>query len=296
MIVIGIGLLVAAVPSLSSILRTLNQGRMRRGWYSLRALIFLFLIGYACFGVLAVNSRAAMTELVVSTILMAGGAFVLIVSRLSDFTTKDIVRIAALERDVMRDPLTGAFNRRYLDHKLDEEINRSRRLSRPLSALILDLDHFKHINDTYGHPTGDELLRHVCMLIDSHLQTMGTVVRYGGEEFVVVAPDHDINAADALGNRMLRHIADRPLILSDGTKLTVTASVGAAEFDHNDTPAELLLRADEALYVAKRNGRNQLRTATRRQVVTAALEPPLCPFPRGPDGLATMDERSRQQF
>ncbi|MCZ7451294.1 GGDEF domain-containing protein [Agrobacterium rhizogenes] len=258
----GIGLFTAAVPSLSSILRTLNQGRMRRGWYSLRALIFLFLMGYACFGVLVVNSGATMTELVVSIILMVGSAFILIVSRLSDLTTKDITRIAALERDVMRDPLTGAFNRRYLDHKLEEETIRSRRLSRPLSALILDLDHFKHINDTY-HLVGDELLRHVCTLIDSQFQTMGTVVRYGGNEFVVVAPDNDIRAADALGNRMLRHIANRPLILSDGTKLTVTASIGVAEFEHNETPEELLSRADEALYVAKRNGRNRLRAAVQ---------------------------------
>lgn len=185
----------------------------------------------------------------------------MIVARLSHLTTNDIVRITALERDVMRDPLTGVFNRRYLDAKLDEETSRSRRSGQPLSTLILDLDHFKHINDTYGHPVGDQVIRHVCTLIGEQIRTADTVVRYGGEEFVVVAPDSTVEAAAALGGRMVGYLSERALTLQDGTRLSVTASIGAAQYEPGESSIEFLARADSALYAAKRSGRNCVHVA-----------------------------------
>lgn len=198
MIFTGMALLAAALPSISSIFGKLGEG-LRTAWRWLRALILLFLAGYAGFAFLLLGAPVTVAELIVSAILMAGGAFVLIVARLSHLTTNDIVRIAALERDVMRDPLTGMFNRRYLGAKLDEKTSRSRRSGQPLSTLIIDLDHFKHINDTYEHPVGDQVIRHVCTLIAGQIRTVDTVVRYRGEEFVVVAPDSTVEAAAALG-------------------------------------------------------------------------------------------------
>lgn len=266
---IGMALLAAALPSISSILSTLGEGSLRTGWRWLQSLILLFLAGYACFAFLSFETHISIAELIVSAILMAGGAFVLIVARLSHLTTNDIVRIAALERDVMRDPLTGVFNRRYLDAKLDEETNRSRRSGQPLSSLVIDLDHFKHINDTYGHPVGDQVIRHVCTLIAGQIRTVDTVVRYGGEEFVVVAPDSDVDAAAALGARVISSLNTRALTLADGTSLPVTASIGVAQYVPGETCNDFLARADSALYGAKRCGRNRLQIAPPRQLVMA---------------------------
>ncbi len=261
MIATGMGLLVAALPSISSILGKLGDGSLRTAWRWLRALILLFLAGYAGFAVLLLGKIVTAAELIVSVILMAGGGFVLVVARLSRLTTDDIARVAALERDVMRDPLTGVFNRRYLDAKLAEETSRARRSGQPLSALVIDLDHFKHINDTYGHPIGDQVIRHVSALIASQIRTEDTVVRYGGEEFVVVAPDSTVEAASALAHRMIGSLNARLLTLPDGTSLSVTASIGAAQYEPGETGHDLLTRADCALYDAKRGGRNRLSVA-----------------------------------
>ena len=266
MILIGMALLAAALPSISSILSTLTQGRLRKAWCWLRDLILLCLAGYAGFAFLLLGTRATVAELIVSVILMAGGAFVLIVARLSHLTTSDIVRIAALERDVMRDPLTSVFNRRYLDAKLDEETSRSRRSGQPLSTLMIDLDHFKHVNDTYGHPIGDQVIRYVCTLIGDQIRTADTVVRYGGEEFVVVTPDSNVEAAAALGGRMICAMDERSLTLEDGTSLSITASIGAAQYEPGETCIDFLARADSALYEAKRGGRNRLNIALPRQL------------------------------
>lgn len=273
MVLVGMVFLAASLPSISSILRSLGSGQLFRGWQFLRVLILIFLAGYACFGVLLFQLQTTTSELIVSPILMAGGGFVLVVARLSHLTTKDILRITALEREVMRDALTGAFNRRYLDAKLDEEIRRAHRPNRPLSTLMLDLDHFKHINDTYGHPVGDQVIQHVCRLISSELRVTDTIIRYGGEEFVVVAPDSDIEAASALGNRLLHHICARTLDLPDGKTITVTVSIGVAQFKLGETAERLLSRADEALYAAKRNGRNRLEVVDNRQAMQAIKVP-----------------------
>ncbi|MEH3118352.1 MAG: GGDEF domain-containing protein [Methylorubrum populi] len=258
MVVSGMVFLVLSLPSIASILRTLGNGRLRTRWMWLRGLIVAFLLGYAVFGFLHVGAPISTADLVVSAILAAGGAFVLIVAQLSDLTTSDIARIAALERDAIRDPLTGLFNRRYLEAKLDEEINRSRRSGAPFSVLIIDLDHFKHINDTYGHLAGDFVIRHVSNLLIEQVRAGDTVVRYGGEEFVVLAPDSDLDEVMVFGERIREGIAADVVPLPDGRELIVTASLGAAMFVADETPAQFLRRADEALYDAKRSGRNRL--------------------------------------
>ncbi|WP_267434201.1 GGDEF domain-containing protein [Sphingomonas sp. GM_Shp_1] len=256
-IVSGMAFLVMSLPSIASILRMLGRGRLRTGWLWLRGLIFAFIAGYAAFGFLRLGSPLAMSDLIVSLILSSGGAFVLIVARLSDLTTNDIVRISALERDAIRDPLTGLFNRRYLDAKLVEETDRSRRSATPFSTLIIDIDRFKHVNDTYGHSVGDQVIRHVSRLLVETARSADTVARFGGEEFVVLAPDCDLDQVAVFGEQIREEIAVRAVPLPDGRELMVTASLGVATFAREETPAELLQRADRALYRAKQNGRNR---------------------------------------
>lgn len=264
MVVLGMVFLVSSLPAFSSILRALGPGRLFRSWQLLRVLILIFVAGYACFGILLFQIQPTNSEVVVSPILMAGGGFVLIVARLSELTTKDIMRIKTLEHEVMRDALTGAFNRRYLDIMLDEEVCKANCLNSPLSTLIIDLDLFKVINDTYGHLVGDQVIQHVSGLIHSQTRETDTVVRYGGEEFIVVAPFCDAEAASALGRRMLNEVSARKIDLLDGRKATVTVSIGVAQLELGETAGQLLSRADEALYTAKRNGRNRLEVGEWR--------------------------------
>ncbi len=247
-----------SLPSINAILRMLGRGRLWMSWILLRGLIFVFMIGYIGFAVLTIDADITLANVVVTIILAAGGAFVFIVSRLSELTTMDVVRISALERDLVRDPLTGLFNRRYLDAKLDEEAMSARNSGSPFSAIIVDLDHFKHINDTYGHAVGDQVIRHVSNLMASLARPTDTVTRYGGEEFVILAPDCNHDQIESFGEHIRSTIATTPVKLGDGRELEFTASLGAATFTIEETPSDFLRRADEALYTAKRSGRNRL--------------------------------------
>ena len=258
MVAVGMILLFASLPSIRAILRALGPGDLRCQWRNLQWLILIFAAAYALLGAVQMYAEVAMRDLVVAAILMAGGGFVLAVARLSEITTRDLVRIGVLERDVVRDPLTGAFNRRYLDSRLDEEIGRSRRSGLALSALMIDLDNFKKINDMYGHPVGDQVLRHVSSLILSQVRINDMVVRYGGEEFMVIAPDSGLDDAIHLGKRLLHQLRNHRITLPNGEQIVVTASIGVAALDAEESRSGFLRRADDALYEAKRDGRDRV--------------------------------------
>jgi len=261
MIGLGTVLLGMSLVPIAAILRTLAVGRIRTLWGCLRVLIVAFVAGYATFAALNVGIAPTTADLVVAAILMAGGGFVLIVARLSALTTIDLMRIAALERDVNLDPLTGTFNRRFLDAKIEEEVSRAREDGRALSALLIDLDHFKRINDNYGHPVGDLVLRYVSTRIVERVREGDAVVRYGGEEFVVLALDCGLDAAAALAERVRLGICEEEIALPDGRKIAVSASVGVATLESGEEPPDFLRRMDEALYAAKRTGRNRVYRA-----------------------------------
>lgn len=261
MLLIGIGLLSAALMTVRSIIGLLNgASRLRRQWIWLGGAIVVFIVSY--FGLIVLwGERALVANDLVALVLLMAGGFALIVTRLSFVTTSDVVRIAKLERDAIEDPLTGTYNRRYLDSKLVEEVARATRLNVPLSAVLIDLDHFKHVNDTYGHDVGDMVLRHVCKLIMASVRPNDTVIRYGGEEFVVIAPNCDTDDAARLGERMRQTIAESALSLPDGQDLAITASLGVSSLPSTGSGDAMLRAADQALYSAKRGGRNRLCTA-----------------------------------
>lgn len=262
-LVIGIVVLVFALRTVRSIIGLVGKSStLRRQWFWLGGFIATFIVGYLALIVLW-EERAMVANEVVALILLLAGVFTLIVTRLSLLTTSDVVRIAKLERDAKEDPLTGTYNRRYLESKLDEEVRRASRLNAPLSSVMIDLDHFKHVNDTYGHDVGDKLLRHVCNLIIASVRPTDSVIRYGGEEFVVLAPNCDSDHASELGERVRLAISASKLTLHTGQDLTVTASLGVATLHAVGSGAAMLQAADEALYTAKRSGRNRLCVADR---------------------------------
>jgi two-component system, cell cycle response regulator len=167
--------------------------------------------------------------------------------------------ITILEQQAHRDGLTGLANRGVLEDQLVRDWDACRRRNAPLTVLIVDLDHFKAINDSYGHPAGDEVLRQVAKMLAQSARRSDLVARYGGEEFVVVAPNCPLAAGVALANRF-RSLLSARTISVDGTPIAVTASVGIATADKvtQDSPTELFRRADQALYHAKRSGRDAI--------------------------------------
>jgi len=154
------------------------------------------------------------------------------------------------------DPLTGCYNRRYLDERLREEVLRSQRSGRPLSVILTDIDHFKRINDTRGHAAGDRVLLGLAEILASEMRSqIDWVARFGGEEFVVLLPDTALDAAGRVAER-LRLAVEATAFSHDGKEMSITASFGVAARGENDSAENLLKRADENLYRAKAAGRN----------------------------------------
>lgn len=164
-----------------------------------------------------------------------------------------------LRRLAITDPLTGAYNRRYLIELLEKEVGRCLRHARPLSLLLFDIDHFKAINDTYGHLAGDRILEELAARIRaSFLRKADAFARFGGEEFAIVLTESDSDRARAAAERLRDLVARDPFVV-DGTKVEVTVSIGVGTLGGKVAGAHALLAlADENLYRAKREGRNRV--------------------------------------
>jgi diguanylate cyclase (GGDEF)-like protein len=168
----------------------------------------------------------------------------------------------------LTDPLTGVYNRRYIDRRLVEEIARARRQDYRISLMFIDVDHFKRVNDTIGHQAGDDVLREVAARIKMELRLSDALARFGGEEFVVLLINADLRAAAGVADRIRAGVADKPFDLAGGQYLTVSVSIGVAALDEaahdgaiEGVAQQLLASADGALYQAKEAGRNRVMMA-----------------------------------
>ncbi len=177
-----------------------------------------------------------------------------------------------LQRMAGRDPLTGLFNRCHFEDRLEDEFERAKRYKRPFSILMIDIDDFKKINDTYGHDTGDDVLRKVGLVLRKKTRRSDTQVRYGGEEFVLIVPEAGLRGAIQVGNKLCREI--RKLVFSTPTSVfSVTISTGVASSSAKPYShwKEILKDADRALYEAKASGKDCVRTAKREARVSTEL-------------------------
>ena len=163
-----------------------------------------------------------------------------------------------LLQQATHDPLTGVFNRRHVEDVLRKEVVRAERHARPLAVAMMDADHFKNINDTYGHQTGDEVLREISERCRKTLRSNDVLGRYGGEEFVIVFPETNIGEAAVVAERLRAAIAQDPIQVGDKT-LAATVSIGLAAYAPGQDLDQLFQRADSALYTAKQDGRNLVR-------------------------------------
>ena len=153
------------------------------------------------------------------------------------------------------DGLTGVYNRRHIDEQMEKEVNTARRHEQDLAFLILDIDHFKNVNDVEGHPAGDRVLQEFAERLRNVVRLGDVVGRWGGEEFVIIAPQTDQEGAMTLGERVRKVIADEPINLGDHA-ISITVSIGCTV--GVESPGEIVERADTALYRSKSEGRNRV--------------------------------------
>ncbi|MEE8379675.1 MAG: diguanylate cyclase [Gammaproteobacteria bacterium] len=166
-----------------------------------------------------------------------------------------------LERLVNIDSLTGLLNRRAILNRLHEHITNARRYEDNLSVLMLDIDHFKRINDKYGHITGDDVLEKVASLFQRTIRDTDTAGRYGGEEFLITLPKADLSSALIVAERIRKNIKATKMKDLTGNVFSITVSQGLATYKPGDDVHSLISRADNLLYQAKRNGRNRIETS-----------------------------------
>jgi diguanylate cyclase (GGDEF)-like protein len=169
--------------------------------------------------------------------------------------------LEALRQHATRDQLTGLLNRREFDRIMAEEAERSRRFGHPLALVMVDIDHFKAVNDTHGHLAGDAVLREVAKTLTAQLRTVDRVARIGGEEFALVLVQTGRSAATEVAQRVVKAVAASPVMIESGVSLRLTISAGLAVLPEDVSWLELLIgAADRSLYAAKRGGRNRVMT------------------------------------
>ncbi|MDX2222431.1 MAG: diguanylate cyclase [Rhodospirillaceae bacterium] len=197
--------------------------------------------------------------------------------RIRDFgVILDITERKRLEEDLralaLTDPLTGVPNRRTFEASGRREVERARRYAKPFSIIVIDIDHFKRVNDTYGHDVGDVVLKEVAKVCAAQLRGTDIFARFGGEEFIALLPETDLKAGMILAERLRQAVGLQPIFSHKGP-VVVTASLGLAAYLPQDKSLEdAVKRADEALYAAKRSGRNRVEIALVGQQARPAAE------------------------
>jgi diguanylate cyclase (GGDEF)-like protein len=211
LVIAGAGILVAALIPVRRLIMRLPPSPVRRSWYAMAALIVVFFVGYLGYAAVFWSRHTAALDLIVPVVFFLGACFVLLTGTLSLRTTIDVLRISVLERQASTDALTGVLNRRALDRRLSDEVARARRYSLPFSLLLFDVDHFKRINDNFGHPAGDRVLVGLAQIVTATLRETDIFARYGGEEFMIVAPHTTRSGVADLAERVRKRIESHDL-------------------------------------------------------------------------------------
>lgn len=267
LVIAGILILIAGLFPVRRLISKLPLGPLRSRWYLMAALITLFIPGYFAYVFVFWQSHSKLLDLIVPVIFFFGACFVWLTTRLSLRTAMDMMRISLLEHDAATDPLTGVFNRRYLERFLSTEFASAKRYGLPLSVMMLDIDHFKRVNDKFGHQVGDQVLKILADQVSRELRGADILARYGGEEFLVIAPQTGLSNSTTLAERIRKRIQNHDFSIpldEDGLdEMNVTVSIGVASIDDEVKDKEaLILAADTNLLRAKRSGRNRVIAAS----------------------------------
>jgi len=251
-----------ALRAVIRIISELPENRTRKQWRVLLLLIMLFIPGYLIY-LFILLPKIGHASYFISFFFFLGALFVYMVCLLTLHSVHALKKIPVLETENVTDLLMNIYNRRFLESRLQEEFERAKRYALPLSLLLLDLDHFKKVNDIHGHQNGDLVLKNLGKIIRQTIRNTDMPVRFGGEEIVVLMPNTQLLNAHVLAERLRKRVAAFSFII-DGQNLETdeincTISVGLTEMTKKTSDAEDLLRlADKALYRAKSEGRNRV--------------------------------------
>jgi diguanylate cyclase (GGDEF)-like protein len=200
-----------------------------------------------------------------AVVVLSSVWYAMAASYISDLRARLRASVATIEQLASRDSLTDTWNRRRIDELLLSELQRQARLGGRLCVCLVDLDHFKSINDRFGHLVGDTVLKNVAQAMNAQLRSMDQLGRFGGEEFLIVLPGASLDDARACAERLLCGVADLAVLPSPADRVTI--SIGVAECDSGEPLEALLSRVDTALYRAKREGRNRVAVDDARSAV-----------------------------
>jgi len=244
----------------------LPAGSLRNKWHVMAGLIFLFIVGYFGYIVVLWGHPTEWHEIPIPGIFLFGAIFVWLTIKLSLQTAADLLRMDSLEVENITDPLTKVYNRRYLNRRLEEEVERAKRYALELSVFMLDIDYFKRVNDTYGHQAGDVTLSTLGSLVKTALRNVDIVARYGGEEFLVICPNTAIVGSELVAERIRQLVESHQFEIPDGSGgkqiIQISVSIGVASVSATvDSQEKLVQAADQALYRAKTDGRNRVIAA-----------------------------------
>jgi len=262
-LLVGACLLCVSFYPIHHLVEQIPQGGLRRKWNDLRALILCFIAGYVVFTYLYWLKKDDNFNLIVPAVFFLGAVLVLFVGMLALETATEIKQIATLHYENITDHLIGIYNRRYLDRKIAEELPRASRYGMPLSMLLLDIDHFKAINDNFGHQIGDQTLKSLGQLLFKKVRDTDVIARYGGEEIAILALQTPVSDAADLAERLRQAVETSTMVPADEDEkrpaITITVSIGVTGFDQLVADRHAIVeRVDKALYKAKEEGRNRV--------------------------------------
>ena len=262
-LLVGAVLLCVSFFPIQRLVEQIPKGTLRRRWNDLRALILFFIAGYASFTFLYWMKYDDHFDLIVPAVFFLGAVLVLFVGTLALETATEIKRISTLQYENITDHLIGIYNRRYLDRRIAEEISRAHRYTLPLSMMLLDIDHFKAVNDNYGHQMGDQVLKRLGELLLNRVRDTDIIARYGGEEIAILLPQTGASCALDLAERLRQAVETSIMVPADEDNnteaITITVSLGVTGLDRQVSDSQIFIqRADEALYQAKSDGRNRV--------------------------------------
>ena len=272
-LVVGVIILTGSLAPIYRVLKATEDGRLRRAWVGLGLMIGGFVVGYGVVAATLPRSADPVLLTGVCVVLVSGSVFVWVVARLAEWTATEVARLTLREAEAITDPLTGLHNRRYFDERLREECLRSARSGQAMSVAMIDVDRFKAVNDTFGHPAGDQLLVLVADALRCATRNGDVLARYGGEEFALFAPGLAGRELLPYCERLRAAVSAVRVTIGAGDPLAVTVSIGATDRQDEDAGA-LLAWADALLFKAKDAGRNRVVVDTAASGPSAAPADP----------------------
>ncbi len=261
---VGACLIFVSYLRIRRLIEEIPKGAVRRRWNDLRVLILFFVFCYLVY--IFLTSMDLLNEnfkLIIPAMFFLVAVMILFTGTLALETATEFIRFSKIERENIIDHLTGVHNRRYLDERIASEAIRAHKYDMPLSMMMIDIDHFKAVNDRYGHQTGDRVLKSLCELLIKEVRATDVVARYGGEEIVILTIQTPISNTFDLAEKLRKAVETSIMVPVDKNEqredIRITVSIGVAGLDQQGFDSQAMIKkADMALYQAKSEGRNRV--------------------------------------